>query len=462
MRLPCLRDGASRTLGGLIDLDPDTMVSDTTSQLLLRVLQGDWHEDQLALRGARTYVARMGQGSPAPEVRVLHLHPDATYLITGGLWGLGLECARWLATRGARHLVLLGRSKLPPRETWEQVPPESRQGMQIAGIRAIEQLGAHIHAASVDVADESQVAAFFEQYQQQGTPPLRGIIHAASVWQDAQGQSLLQPLADLKVADLATVLRPKMLGGWLLSNLLKGTPLDFFVSFSSIASLFGSGAMGNYAAANEFLGVLAHYQRAQGQPALCIDWGSISEMGIGATPEGRLLHEYWASHGIGLLSSQHFTTALELLLPQDLARVGVLRLDWQRLVQFYPRIANLPLVCHFVKGQPVTQGRQVEPGRIDALIHRATPNAHVSDSTSVLQTLREAYEEEHRTILSTYVQKQIAHILRIPVQRLENEQPLTSLGFDSLMAIELKNRIEHDLQIRLPIIPFCKGQALHN
>src|SRR5262249_19065752 len=77
--------------------------------VILRVLQGDWHEDQIALRGTRTYVARLVQG-PVQQAPMLHLHPDAAYLITGGLWGLGLECAHWLATRGARHLVLLGRS----------------------------------------------------------------------------------------------------------------------------------------------------------------------------------------------------------------------------------------------------------------------------------------------------------------------------------------------------------------
>src|SRR5262249_16802672 len=155
-----------------------------------------------------------------------------------------------------------------------------RQGIQIAGIRAIEQLGAQVHHASVDVTNSAELAAFLQDWghrdnalrlsdsndsqdwdrrdsalrlsdsndsnQQQEHPPIRGIMHAASVWQDPQGQSLVRPLINLNAADLATVLRPKMLGGWLLTDLFKESPLDFFVSFSSGASLFGSAAQGNY------------------------------------------------------------------------------------------------------------------------------------------------------------------------------------------------------------------------
>jgi natural product biosynthesis luciferase-like monooxygenase protein/amino acid adenylation domain-containing protein len=441
--------------GGLVDLDPHAIVSDATNQLM-RVLQGNWREDQIALRGTKTYVARMvrrGEGlAPAlQEPRALHLTSDAAYLITGGLWGLGLECARWLAMQGARHLILLGRSKLPPRETWEQVQPESRMDRQIAGIRAIERLGAQVHYASVDVADSVQLTKFLEHYQQQEKPPVRGILHAASVWQDAQGQSLMRPLVNLKAEDLATVLRPKMLGGWLLSNLLKETPLDFFVSFSSAASLLGSVGQSNYAAANEFLDVLAHYQRAHGQPAVSIDWGPVSEIGMGTTPEMLRVHEYWESHGLERLSPQQVLAALELLIQEDLARVGVLRLDWQLLRQFYPQMADLSLVSQLVSSRKET-GDAAHEGTHD--------ESDVHNGTNILQTLRDAYEEEHSAILTSYVKAQIATVLRVSAQRLEIEEPLTSLGFDSLMAIELKNRMDLDLQIRLPIMTLLQGPSI--
>jgi acyl carrier protein len=376
---------------------------------------------------------------------------------------LGLEIARWLTTQGARHLILLGRSKLPPRETWGQVQPESRQGIQIAGLRSIEQLGAKVDYASIDVTDSAQLAAFLHLYQQQGRPPIRGIMHAASVWQDTQGQSLVRPLVNLSAADLATVLRPKMLGGWLLAKLFEETPLDFFVSFSSGASLFGSAAQGNYAAASEFLDVLAHYQRAHGQPAISIDWGAISEIGFGATPEGLRVHEYWEAHGIQRISPKQVLAALELLIPQDLARVGVLRLDWQLLQQFYPQITDLPLVSQLVgDGSALDTGSALGTGQGQALSAPTGAETHVHKGSNILQTLREAAggATQHRAILTAYVQEQIANLLRISAHRLDIEQPLTAVGLDSLMAIELKNSIELDLQIRIPIITLLQGPSI--
>jgi phthiocerol/phenolphthiocerol synthesis type-I polyketide synthase D len=433
--------------GGLIDLDPHKSGSQPNTNQLMTILLGDLHEDQIALRGTTAYVARMVR-LPAPKGQhALHLSRDAAYLITGGLWGLGLEIARWFAMQGARTLILLGRSKLPPKETWDQIEPASRQGIQIAGIRSIEQLGAQVHFASIDVTDSAQLASFLHHYQQQGKPQIRGVIHAASVWQDAQGQSLVRPLVNLHATDLATVMRPKMLGAWLLSSLFKETSLDFFVSFSSGASLFGSAAQGNYAAASEFLDVLAYYQRAHGQPAISIDWGAISEIGFGATPEGLRVHEYWESRGIQRISPKQVLSALALLIPQNLTRVGVLRLDWQLLRQFYPQITAMPLVSQLVEVEHIPDNAGHNTSRGEAPAH-------------VLQALHEAQTQEHSAILTAYVQEQVANVLHVSMHRLDTEQPLTTLGLDSLMAIELKNRIELDLQIRIPIVTFLQGPSI--
>ncbi len=252
--------------GGLIDLDAEN-ARDETARQLWQAICAEHQEDQLAFRQQRCYVARMVR-TPALIPRPLTVREDGSYLISGGLWGLGLEVARWLVQKGASQLVLLGRTKLPPRAEWGRVTPGSRVARQVAGLRSLEEAGARVHYAAVDVADEVQLTAFLQDFVRQGHPPIRGVIHAASVWQDVQGQSLVRPLANSSTDDLQTVFRPKVLGGWLLHTLLKDAPLDFFVSFSSGASLFGSAAQGNYAAASEFLDILAHYQRAQGQPAL--------------------------------------------------------------------------------------------------------------------------------------------------------------------------------------------------
>lgn len=433
--------------GGLVDTDPQAS-STAIAQQLLNVLtaeQEQAHEDLLAFRNGQAYAARLVR-SRAWQQREFKLHKDASYLITGGLWGLGLEVARWLVQNGAQHIVLLGRTRLPSREQWSTVPADSRVARQIAGIQGLEQAGASVYYASVDVADEQQLRVFLQDFARQGRPAIKGIMHAASVWQDAQGQSLVRPLANLDSAALHAVFQPKIIGGWLLHEVFKDTPLDFFVSFSSGASLFGSAAQGNYAAASEFLDVLAYHQRAQGQPAISIDWGAVSETGFGATSDGQRVHEYWESHGIQRINPRQVLAALELLVPQDVARVGVIKLDWQLLREFYAQITTLPLVTHLVAE---TQDRSAQQ-----------TSAGTAEGSVTLRQLQVADQAERQRLMVSYLSEQVAGVLRVSAERLDTEQPLTALGLDSLMAIELKNHIERELKVRIPIVTFLQGPSI--
>jgi phthiocerol/phenolphthiocerol synthesis type-I polyketide synthase D len=440
--------------GGLVDLDPQASTEVTAQQLLTALDNaqiepvGAAHEDLLAFRQGQAFAARMVR-SRAWTPRKLDVHADATYLITGGLWGLGLEVAHWLVAKGARHLVLLGRTVLPAREQWGTVAIGSRLARQLAGLRSLEQAGAEVHYAAVDVADEQQMGSFLQTFAQQGRPPIRGVLHAASVWQDAQGQSLVRPLANLDSAALQAVFRPKVLGGWLLHTLLKDMALDFFVSFSSGASLFGSAAQGNYAAAGEFLDVLAYRQRALGQPAISIDWGAVSETGFGATSEGLRVHEYWETRGIQRITPRQVLDALELLIPQSAARVGVLKLDWQLLREFYAQITTMPLLKYLVAETDETAEATTNTGADSAVSQLlAAVASQASDQAKRLD------------LVVTYLREQVAGVLRVPVAKLDIEQPLTALGLDSLMAIELKNRIERELKVRIPIVTFLQGPGI--
>jgi natural product biosynthesis luciferase-like monooxygenase protein len=428
--------------GGLVDTDPTNSSDTTAAQLLMALTAAQTpKEDLLALRQDQTYVARLVRSHDWTP-RQLALHADASYLITGGLWGLGLEVARWLVQKGAQHLVLLGRTQLPSRNEWSTVPAASRIAQQIASLRSLEQMGATVHYASVDVADEPQLRTFLQEFARQGQPPIRGVVHAASVWQDAQGQSLVRPLANLDGEALHAVFQPKMIGGWLLHTLLQDAPLDFFVSFSSGASLLGSAAQGNYAAASEFLDMLAYHQRAHGQPAISIDWGAVSETGFGATSDGQRVHEYWESHGIQRITPGQVLAALELLIPQQVARVGVIKLDWQLLREFYAQIATLPLVHYLVAETS------------DANVPSAAGEA------ATLQQLQHADQAERQRLMISYLCEQVAGVLRVSADRLDIEQPLTALGLDSLMAIELKNHIERELNVRIPIVTFLQGPSI--
>ena len=430
--------------GGMIDLDPNVDASTSASQLFTLLSQQS-NEDQIAIRQSQSYVARMvrsNEWTPTP----LKIERDATYLITGGLWGLGLEVAHWLTRKGARHLVLLGRSALPARAQWDTLQQGSRQTIQIAGLRVLERAGVHVHYAPVDVANEAQMNALLENLPRQGFPAIRGIIHAASVWQDAQGQSLVHPLINLEPSSLQEVFRPKVEGAWLLHSLFADRLLDFFVSFSSGASLFGSAAQSNYAAAGAFLDALAHYRRAKGQVALSINWGAVSETGFGATSEGQKVHEYWESHGIGRITPRHVLAALELLIPQKAAQVGVLKLDWQQLQEFFPQLTQLPLVTHLVDSNASTQASSM--------------TATTTDKSSTLQSLLSVESSERQERLEAYLSEQVAGVLRVPESRLDREQPLTALGLDSLMAIELKNRIERELTVHISIVAFLQGPSI--
>ena len=179
----------------------------------------DCVSSRAAIRGPFGAQAPICAAAASPAWR-----PDGSYLITGGLGDLGLLVARWMVEQGARRLILLGRTKLPPRASWSSAEAGSRLAHQIAAIRELEALGASVHLASVDVADEGQLSAFLDEFRAEGWPPIRGVVHAAGVLQDGL-------LAQLDTAALESVLRPKMMGGWLLHRLLEDAPLGLLRTF---------------------------------------------------------------------------------------------------------------------------------------------------------------------------------------------------------------------------------------
>lgn len=429
--------------GALVDISARETSENSASQLYA-ILGDTSKEDQLAFRQGERYVARMVRSQDL-ATRELHIRPQGSYLVTGGLWGLGFEVARWLARKGARHLILAGRTPIPPRSEWERIPATDRVAGLIRGLRELEGEGVTVRCVQLDVTDEGQLRAFLAEHMRQGHPPIKGIMHAASVWQDAQGQALVKPLVNLDNAALRAVFRPKIVGSWLLHTLFQESRLDFFVSFSSGASLFGSAAQGNYAAAGAFMDSLAHYQRAQGQPAISIDWGAVSEIGFGATADGLRVHEYWEDHGIQRITPRDVLTALDLLIPQQVAQIGVLKLDWQRLREFYPQIIQLPLVSYLTEGTKATE---------------AKPQAAQTAASDGVNSIMRSEGDERLRQLERYISEQVAGVLRVPVERIDLDQPLTTLGLDSLMAIELKNRIEQALQVRIPIVTFLQGPSI--
>ncbi|MEO8498624.1 MAG: SDR family NAD(P)-dependent oxidoreductase, partial [Planctomycetota bacterium] len=253
--------------GGLVDLDPGESVERLAEYLAAEVLAPDG-EDQIAYRGDQRYAARLERravGATTP--RPMRWRSDASYLVTGGVGDLGLEVARWMAQQGAERIILLGRSKFPPRETWsEMIEQDPRRKKQIEAVQVLESLGCQVMLAAADVGNESQLTDFLTQFEPSGWPPIRGVVHCAGIAEAA-------PLSDIDDDELFRVLQPKVVGTWLLDRLLGESRLDFFVNFSSGAALLGSPLLGSYAAANTFLDTLAHHRCAQGRAGLSINWG---------------------------------------------------------------------------------------------------------------------------------------------------------------------------------------------
>jgi acyl carrier protein len=265
-------------------------------------------------------------------------------------------------------------------------------------------------------------------------------MHAASVWEDGEGRSLVRTLARLDRAALEAVFRAKVTGSWLLHKLFAGAEPDFLILFSSAASLLGSPGQGNYAAAGAFLDALAQYLRALGQKVFSISWGPVSGTGFGASPEGLKVHEHWEARGIRRITPGQVTEAIGRIVSQDVSQIAVAKMDWRLLRKSFPEMAGLPWATDLM-AEGGTEAANQNVSRLRRRLLAAPP-------------------DEQRRLLESHLAEQVATALRLPLSRLDVHQPITNLGFDSLMAIELRNRIQTDLGVVLPVIQLLQGPSV--
>jgi acyl transferase domain-containing protein len=403
--------------GGLIDLDPSVPAAEAADQVVRSLLSDD-HEDQTAFRRGDRYVVRVKRVD-APEPRPFVLATDATYLVTGGRSGVGLEVARWLARNGAGHLVLAARTPVPPPETWGELSDDHPQAGLIRTIGELRALGVGVQLPALDVSDERQLTDFLERHAADGYPPVRGIFHAASVWRDAGGRSLVLPIPQTNLASVQEVFPPKVIGSWLLHRLL-GPSLDLLVLFSSGASIVGSVGQGVYAAANAFLDALAHDLTRQGGPrTIAVNWGPITGTGFAMTAEGRALVGLWERRGIGGISPEQLLDTLRRLIPHDMPQLGVMKTDWARLTQTYAEL---------LAGPWASQLARVERG----------------EEEDLLRALERSAPRERKEILVDALRRQVCLVMGLrPEDAPEPHQGLFELGMDSLLSLELKNHVQH-------------------
>jgi NADPH:quinone reductase-like Zn-dependent oxidoreductase/acyl carrier protein len=341
------------------------------------------------------------------------IRPDATYLVTGGLGGLGLVTADWLVERGAGHVVVMGR----------RAPDDASRA-------TIDRMNSHGPRVSVflgDVGTEQGVRGALGVIASQH-PPLRGIVHAAGVLNDGV-------IVGKAWDAFAATLGPKVDGTWHLHRHTQDLSLDFFVLYSSISALFGSPGQANHAAANAFLDAFAHYRRARGLPATSINWGAWRDVGVAVTHD---VATRIGAQGMGTISPAEGMEALERLLDGGSVQAAVMPVDWSRFAtQFGGGHLRSTLMVDLANASPGAG-------------HRAKGSSPTVSPS--VEDLRKAPVATRWTSLLQRMKQITAQVLGLePSQPVDEYRPLQELGLDSLMAVELRNLMKAAFALERPV-----------
>lgn len=348
----------------------------------------------------------------------LELSKDGSYLVTGGLRGFGLRTAQWLASKGARHLILIGRSGASTDESH-------------GTITRLEASGVKVLARACDVTDESALAALLRETAEL-MPPLRGIVHAATVINDGM-------IRNMDAGQIRDVLAPKVLGALNLHRATISYPIDLFVFFSSATTLFGNPGQSNYVAANTCLETLARHRRAVGLPATCVGWGAIDDVGYLARNERTKL-ALQNRMGGSALRSNIALAALETMLLADRSGLGVLELDWKALSRFLPSAGS--------------------PKFSDLARHAEDVDSDGDNIEDIHRLLTELPEAELQATFVEILKNEVGEILRVATDKIDPERSIYDMGLDSLMGVELVVALESRFGIRLPVMALSQSRTI--
>ena len=378
-----------------------------------RLMAGGKHIGKVVVAFPTPFVPRRGE-LPGPGFEV---KPEGCYLITGAFGGYGKVLLRWLVDCGARHLVLTSRSGASSPEAGKFVADLEKRGVEVRVVRA-------------DIGAPNDVRRLFAEINS-GAQPLRGVFHLAMVIDDA-------PLAALTPERMRNVLEPKAQGAWLLHEATREMDLDCFVMFSSVSSIFGNPAQGNYSAANAFIDSLAHHRQALGLPALTVNWGVLG--GEGYVARNERVADFLARQGTMAISPNEATALLESFLRAGSAQAIAIRVDWAKWRQFF-------------------RSMQVNP-----LLERIFAGLESDESTGATSDWRNRIDAagpaEKQAVICQAVREAVGSVLRVKPESLREDQPLTDLGLDSLMGVEIETSLEAAIGVALPPTSLMRARTI--
>jgi acyl carrier protein len=379
-----------------------------------RLMAGGKHTGKVVVAFADSFVQHRGE----PPLPPFEVKADGAYLITGGFGGFGKVLSEWLVECGAKHLVLSSRSGASTPEAQAFVDKLTADGIKITVIKA-------------DIGVPKDVKSLIKKAAS-GKIPLKGVFHLAMVIDDA-------PLSALTPERLRVVMAPKAHGAWLLHEETKEMNLDCFVMFSSVSSIFGNPAQGNYAAANAFLDSLAHHRRALGLPALAINWGVLG--GEGYVARNERVAEFLARQGTAALTPKEVTSLMESFLTANATQMAAIRVDWAKWRQSFRGMQDNPLVQRIFESGVEVQ----ESG---------------GGSSDWRQKIQSAGPDEREDVIGQAVRDVVGSVLRVKPDSLRNDQPLTDLGLDSLMGVEIENLLESSVGVALPPTSLMRARTI--
>jgi len=384
---------------------------------ILNEFSQETREQEVSYRDNARHLNRLVPATGLKPPFPVRLRANACYLVAGGFGAIGRLVCRWLIGKGARRLLLISRTTFPNRDSWKLLDHEHRLSERIGFVNELEALGAEVVLADVDVSRESQVRQYFSHFDKQGYPPIRGVFFCSGIVKDTL-------ISSMERGDFNEVYDTKATGATVLHQCLPQEHLDYFVLFSSIAGQVTTAGQANYAAANTLLDSLAHYRRARGLPALSINWGPWA---IGMIKKLGLAEHYKNQRGMPPILPEAGIKVMERILDLPEAQLSVCDAHWNKVVEWY----------------------SVKPPLFEGLAEEGEDDIEAEDFLSRYI----GYPADQR---QEFVQKEfkelVAHILRTDPGKISGTDSIVALGIDSIMGVELNNRILGHFGERLSVV----------